>query len=66
MGIAADEALAVEDSPRGANAALAAGLRCLVIPTPLTRLAGFPSGAQIETDIRRLVDCVDARANENP
>jgi beta-phosphoglucomutase-like phosphatase (HAD superfamily) len=66
MGIAADEALAIEDSPRGANAALAAGLRCLVIPTPLTRLAGFPSGAQIETDVRRLLDWIEAEATDRP
>jgi HAD superfamily hydrolase (TIGR01509 family) len=66
MGIAADEALAIEDSPRGASAALAAGLRCLVIPTPLTRLTEFPSGARIETDLRRLVDWLEAGAADGP
>lgn len=37
-----DECLAVEDSPRGAVAAIAAGIKCCVIPTFLTDLTLCP------------------------
>jgi HAD superfamily hydrolase (TIGR01509 family) len=43
-GLYPDECLVVEDTERGLRAALAAGLRCLVIPGPLTDGADF-SGA---------------------
>lgn len=35
------QCIAIEDSPRGCEAAVAAGLRCLVIPTALTRKSNF-------------------------
>jgi len=34
--------IVIEDSPRGCAAAHAAGLRCLVIPTPMTSRCDFP------------------------
>ncbi len=37
-------ALALEDSANGAKSALAAGLRCAVIPNSVTRSLEFPSG----------------------
>jgi len=40
-GFNAEECLVVEDSPRGLASALAAGIRCLVIPNDLTRGASF-------------------------
>jgi HAD superfamily hydrolase (TIGR01509 family) len=60
-GFKAAECLVVEDSPRGLASALAAGIRCLVIPNDLTRGAPF-SGAwrvlencrEIPAEIRRL------------
>ena len=48
------ECLAVEDSPRGAAAAVAAGIRCVVIPTDLTDVSMCPAGCAIIEDIRRL------------
>lgn len=36
LALGPDECLAIEDSPRGARAAVAAGIRCVVIPTSLT------------------------------
>ena len=36
LGVGADEALAVEDSPNGVAAAKAAGLFCVAVPNPLT------------------------------
>jgi HAD superfamily hydrolase (TIGR01509 family) len=44
LGVAANEAVAFEDSANGAKAALAAGLRCIVIPNPVTRGLEFPAG----------------------
>jgi len=43
-GVRADEAVAIEDSPRGVRAAVAAGIRCIAIPRGLTRDGDF-SGA---------------------
>ena len=37
----------IEDSPRGCTAAVAAGLRCLVIPTPMTKDCDFPGAHRI-------------------
>ncbi len=37
LGVAADEAIAFEDSPNGILAAKRAGLYCIAIPNPLTR-----------------------------
>ncbi|MDN4595414.1 HAD family hydrolase [Polycladomyces subterraneus] len=36
LGVRPEEAVAVEDSPNGALAAKRAGLRCLVVPNPMT------------------------------
>jgi HAD superfamily hydrolase (TIGR01509 family) len=50
LGVTPQEAVALEDSPNGAKAALAAGLRCLVIPNPVTRTLEFPTGVhRVET-----------------
>jgi HAD superfamily hydrolase (TIGR01509 family) len=40
LGVRAEEALAVEDSPNGVAAATAAGIFCVAVPNPLT--AGLP------------------------
>lgn len=47
LGLKPAECVAIEDSPRGATAALAAGLRCLVLPTALTDLTLCPEGCVI-------------------
>ena len=36
LGVAAEEAIAFEDSPNGITAAKAAGLRCVAVPNPIT------------------------------
>jgi HAD superfamily hydrolase (TIGR01509 family) len=36
LGVGADEAIALEDSPHGITSAQAAGLFCVVVPNPLT------------------------------
>ena len=44
LGIGADEAIALEDSPSGATAAVAAGVFCVVVPNRMTRGLAFPEG----------------------
>ena len=46
-GFRADECLVVEDSERGLASALAAGLRCVVIPTDLTRGSRFTGAYRV-------------------
>jgi putative hydrolase of HD superfamily len=41
LGVAAEEAFAIEDSLNGLNAALAAGLRCVVVPNEVTKHLPF-------------------------
>jgi HAD superfamily hydrolase (TIGR01509 family) len=43
LGLRAEDCWAVEDAPRGARAAAAAGLRCFLVPTPLTDLSLCPA-----------------------
>jgi HAD superfamily hydrolase (TIGR01509 family) len=59
------EAVAVEDSPRGAKAALAAGLRCLIVPTPLTAVPLCPPEAEVVPTLARAVEIIlNSRAEE--
>jgi putative hydrolase of the HAD superfamily len=41
LGVAANRAMALEDSPNGLAAAKAAGLYCAAVPNPMTRLLNF-------------------------
>ncbi len=45
LGVAPDEGLALEDSPNGLAAALAAELRCVAVPGPMTRHLDFDGAA---------------------
>ncbi len=38
LGVSADEAIAFEDSPNGVSAAKSAGIFCVAVPNPVTRL----------------------------
>jgi HAD superfamily hydrolase (TIGR01509 family) len=49
-----DECLAIEDSERGLKAAKGAGLRCWIIPTPLTKDSDFSAADRVVGDIRRI------------
>jgi HAD superfamily hydrolase (TIGR01509 family) len=53
-GFKADECLVVEDSPRGLASALAAGIRCLVIPNDLTRGAPFAGAWRVLESCREI------------
>jgi HAD superfamily hydrolase (TIGR01509 family) len=46
-GIEPRAAVAIEDSARGLAAARGAGVRCFVVPTPLTRGCAFPGADRV-------------------
>jgi len=58
-GLKAAECLVVEDSDRGLRAALAAGVRCAVIPQGLTRGLDFSGALRMLENIREIPDLVD-------
>jgi HAD superfamily hydrolase (TIGR01509 family) len=51
LGVAPERSLAVEDSERGMIAALAAGMKCVVVPNNLTRLFEFAGAHAIEESV---------------
>jgi HAD superfamily hydrolase (TIGR01509 family) len=51
LGAEAERCLAVEDSGRGLAAARSAGIRCLVVPTELTRSLDFAGALAVEPDV---------------
>lgn len=53
-GVDGSACVAIEDSERGLASATAAGLRCLVVPTPLTRGRAFAGAYRILTGITDL------------
>jgi HAD superfamily hydrolase (TIGR01509 family) len=61
LGVPASEALAIEDSPNGIAAAKRAGLRCVVIPNPITAgldlgAADLRLGSLADVTLRQLLD----------
>jgi HAD superfamily hydrolase (TIGR01509 family) len=55
-GFLKEECIAVEDSERGLQAALNAGINCYVIPTALTRHCNFTGAKKILNSITELPD----------
>lgn len=60
LGVAPPEAIAIEDSPNGVAAAVAAGLYCVAVPGPMTRGLDFSAadlvlGSLAETCLDELV-----------
>ena len=62
MGVRAGEALVIEDSPRGLQAATAAGIRCIILRNALTRHHDFPGAwrvvdtmAQVRAEVEALL-----------
>jgi len=47
LGVAAADALVVEDSPRGLQSAMAAGIRCVILRNALTRGHDFPGAYRV-------------------
>ncbi len=54
LGVPAAQCVVVEDSPRGLQAARAAGLRCIVLRHPLTRHYAFPGAWQVVDGMAQL------------
>lgn len=55
----ADECVVVEDSERGLQAAVAAGLRCIAIPNELTRQGDFSDAVVVLDGVSRLPEALD-------
>ena len=53
-GAAPDECIAVEDSERGLEAAVLAGLNCLIVPSRLTRSCAFRGAHRILGSVREV------------
>lgn len=56
LGVAPDDCVVVEDSQRGLESAVAAGMRCFVIPNALTRHGDFSAAHRVLSSIRELPD----------
>jgi HAD superfamily hydrolase (TIGR01509 family) len=65
-GLHPSECLVIEDTRRGLEAAQAAGMRCLVIPSVLTRNAPFPGAWKIVPDIASAVKVIEAELFTTP
>jgi len=50
LGMTPEQCLAVEDSRRGLDSAVAAGLRCIAVPNALTRVQRFERAFAVEAD----------------
>ncbi|UWX58083.1 HAD family phosphatase [Chlorobaculum sp. MV4-Y] len=51
LGVEPERCLAVEDSRRGLDSALAAGLRCIAVPNALTKVQCFDRAHAVEADV---------------
>jgi len=60
LQLAADDCLVIEDSPRGLEAARAAGMRCIIVRGPLTRHFGFPGAYHIVDSMAELKAVLDS------
>jgi len=64
-GLGPEDCVAVEDSPRGLASALAAGMRCLVVPNDLTRGHAWQGAWRILESCREVPGAI-AGANGRP
>jgi beta-phosphoglucomutase-like phosphatase (HAD superfamily) len=58
MGVAASEALVVEDSPRGLQAAMAAGIRCIIVRNALTQSCDFAGAYRVVDTMPELLAAI--------
>lgn len=59
LGLSSDECIAVEDTANGMNAALAAGLTCIVIPNEYTQHQDFSKASVVLNSIAELIPWLD-------
>ncbi|HOI28919.1 MAG TPA: HAD family phosphatase [Melioribacteraceae bacterium] len=57
-GMKKDDCIVVEDSERGLNAALQAGLRCYIIPTHLTLDSDFTGAEKVLNNIKEILSLI--------
>jgi HAD superfamily hydrolase (TIGR01509 family) len=57
-GLRADECLVIEDSERGLVAAKAAGLRCWVVPSRLSRACSFAGADRVLESVEQVADAL--------
>jgi HAD superfamily hydrolase (TIGR01509 family) len=60
LGVEPSRCLAVEDSRRGLDSAVAAGLRCIAVPNALTRIQRFERAFAVEADVSGVLKHVNA------
>jgi HAD superfamily hydrolase (TIGR01509 family) len=60
LGLPAEACLVIEDSERGLRAARAAGLRCWVVPSPLTRAGSFTEAERVFASLGELARTLGA------
>lgn len=60
LGVEPERCLAVEDSRRGLDSAVAAGLRCIAVPNALTRVQRFDHAHAIESDVSGVLKHLDS------
>jgi HAD superfamily hydrolase (TIGR01509 family) len=65
-GVEPSSCLVVEDSERGLAAAVAAGLRCVVVPSRLTRGSRFDGALHVLDDVRDVARVVDRLTTQGP
>lgn len=58
LGVAPEDCVVVEDSERGLASAVAAGMRCLVIPNALTRHGDFTAAHRVLSSVREVPEHV--------
>lgn len=54
LGVKATEAIAIEDSPNGAKAAMVAGIYTVVVPNEITKLLSFEGSHIMETSLSNI------------
>jgi beta-phosphoglucomutase-like phosphatase (HAD superfamily) len=62
LGIKADEAIAIEDTAAGAQAAVAAGLRCIAIPHELSQHQDFSHATMVMSSMNEAVQWIKNQA----
>jgi HAD superfamily hydrolase (TIGR01509 family) len=60
VGVPADRCMVIEDSERGLQSALAAELRCIVIPSGMTQGGDFTGATSILEDVRSVPSTIAA------
>ena len=60
LSVAAERSIAIEDSARGLQSALNAGLRCIVVPNRLTRGSQFAGAMAVLDDVRAVPELIES------